>query len=446
MASQTFRAQNVNEALQQVQESLGSDAIVVSVRQVTGPAWQVWRAPEVEVVAIPGARKPAAAPAKAQASPLGEYRRQAELRREQPANPDAERAAAIAATLLAAVREKKAVAANSPTTQPGPQKPIARPGYLPTTKTPPARRPSAARPRPAAAQGRGAPTADPAEDLLDGPVATQPETAASGAALEALRRQLSAQGVDASVVKRVIDTCLETLHPRSVGDAERVREFAGLQLQAELRDRSKRSERDPRPITDRVVCLVGTASAGKTSLTAKLAAHYSQELGRRVAWICADTVSAGAIASARMYTEMLGLPLHVAYTPGDLAEAVAAEADCDLVLVDTAGCNPYIESSLMELGDLLTCIPHRGVYLTASATAKEGDLIRILTAFKPFNLTGLIFTRLDETGTYGSLYNLAWRSRLPITYFSSGPRVPDDLHPARAARLMAALLGQPFRA
>ncbi len=164
-----------------------------------------------------------------------------------------------------------------------------------------------------------------------------------------------------------------------------------------------------------------------------------------VAWICADTMRAGAIAQARAYAETLKLPLRVVYTPGELAQAVAAESGADLVLVDMPGCNPRRENAVVELGAYLSALPERSTYWVAAATAKETDLADTLAAFHPFRLTGMMVTKLDETATFGNVYNLAWQSRLPLAFFTAGPRVLDELVPAEAEQLAAALLEGSFR-
>jgi flagellar biosynthesis protein FlhF len=56
MMPRAFRARNMPAALAAVEKALGSRALIVSVHPVpAGPAWQVWRHPGVEVVAIPSA-------------------------------------------------------------------------------------------------------------------------------------------------------------------------------------------------------------------------------------------------------------------------------------------------------------------------------------------------------------------------------------------------------
>jgi flagellar biosynthesis protein FlhF len=59
------------------------------------------------------------------------------------------------------------------------------------------------------------------------------------------------------------------------------------------------------------------------------------------------------------------------------------------------------------------------------------------SVFKPAKL---LFTRLDETETYGPILNEAVRTRLPISFLSTGQQIPEDLHPATKARLIEMIL------
>ena len=211
--------------------------------------------------------------------------------------------------------------------------------------------------------------------------------------------------------------------------------FIGAQLQALIRVRQPAAV-----MKDRVVCIVGGSGAGKTSLCAKLAA-YHQKLGRRVNWISVDTYKAGAISEAQFYAGALGAPLQIAYTPEELSYFAAEAGDADLILVDTQKVNPYQEGSLVHLFNYLTALDERSIYLTQSANAKDADLNQMVSALRPFKLAGMIFTHLDETNTYGNLFNLSWMSRLPLIYFSSGTRVLDDLAPAQAEILVEAIFG-----
>ena len=125
----------------------------------------------------------------------------------------------------------------------------------------------------------------------------------------------------------------------------------------------------------------------------------------------------GAITEARTFADTLGIRLELVYTPADLVEMVRKNQDADLILVDTPSCNPRREAEVVSLGEMLTSIPNRLTYVVAPATAKDSDLMKAISAFSLFNLKGLLITKLDETCTYGSAYNIAWRSKLPLTLF-----------------------------
>jgi flagellar biosynthesis protein FlhF len=362
MITRTFRAANMLTALDDIQRTLGPDALVVSVRQVpAGSVWEVWRKPEVEVVAM-AKKAPGAAVKKEPAEP--------------PA-PDK--------TLAADFAQVKS-------------------------------------------------TLSEVASRLD-----RFTLADWSAPLGDLYRRLVAQELDDELARRVVTACTETLNPRALDDEALVREQVQRQLEAVLNDQPQAAA-----AAAPVICLIGPSGSGKTATVAKLAAHFTKTLGLHAAWICADTFRAGAIAQARIYAEALKLPLRVAYTAPELAQAVAAERDADVILVDTPACNPRRTSSVVELGELLTALPPtlRAAYLTIPATAKVSDALEAVAACKPFDPRGLILTKLDETRTFGSCVNVAWRSGLPLAYFTTGPEAHGDLHPAQARPLINALFGE----
>ena len=51
----------------------------------------------------------------------------------------------------------------------------------------------------------------------------------------------------------------------------------------------------------------------------------------------------------------------------------------------------------------------------------------------------LIFSKLDETTQFGSLFNVLHQTGLPLSYLTTGQRVPEDLEVA-TPRLLADLL------
>ena len=53
----------------------------------------------------------------------------------------------------------------------------------------------------------------------------------------------------------------------------------------------------------------------------------------------------------------------------------------------------------------------------------------------------LLFTRLDETDSFGALVSESARRDLPISFLATGQQIPDDLEPATSERLAQLVLG-----
>jgi flagellar biosynthesis protein FlhF len=439
MNTQTFRAHNIAAALEEVKRQIGPEAIVVSVRKVPpGRLWQAWRSPEIEVVAM--------APSKGASRLMGVINRPAEMdvsatrpsddvtQQKPPSNIDKSQIAELTQLIKKARKQlnsEDAIEENQSSSSADSSK-SAIPSK--TVVKIPSRKLFNTPTKIGIPLTSNTSVKDPSLEIAENEVETLTENLPEG--LKAWLDKLLAQGVDETIARKVMEVCARSLSPQSLQDEKRLHDYLSLQLQACLR-----TYPSTELTTKSVICLIGPGGAGKTNACAKIAAFHNRgKVGQRVAWICADTVSAGAISQARIYTEALGIPLHLAYTPTELLSAVT-EAQADLILVDTPGCNPYQESSLIELGDLLTALPERSVFLVSPATVKDSDLNRTVLAFKSFKLDGLVITRLDETRTYGNIFNLAWRSQLPLVYLSNGPRVPDDLQVAHPAQLVSALLG-----
>ncbi len=440
MQARTYQAPNMLTALERIQDELGPEALIVSVRQIPGgAAWEVWKKPAVEVVAMPPATVGGAGGA-ALAAPRALTTARPATR---PAPPhqasfnDAEQRVMERLRASSSKASRNADLAEPPTTTGAPQPAslaalagAVRAALQTRRATPPA---------PAAAPTLDIVEADEGVDVSDReatpPMAftALPEDTWSPAVAD-LYATLIEQGVEVDLMRPHFEAALESLSAKALLEPEQVQAFVGNRLAARLIAPA------PNPnLASGVVCLVGTPGAGKTTAAAKLAHLAARRLGLRAAWVCADTYRAGAIMQARMYAEALRLPLRVAYTPDELAQAVAAEQDADLVIVDLPGVNVRRTPQLHELSDLLAALPTRLTYLTTPATAKDADLQSAFAALGVFDLKGLVLTKLDETGTLGGVFNLALRSQLPLLYYSAGPRVLDEFYPAQPNRLVNAL-------
>jgi len=190
----------------------------------------------------------------------------------------------------------------------------------------------------------------------------------------------------------------------------------------------------------RAVVLVGPTGVGKTTTLAKLAGQLRHTAGLSVVLLSLDTYRIGAMAQMQIYADLLGVPLHVISTAGEMRTALAAERGADLLLVDTMGRSPYQAEGIAATRLLLREIPNLEVHLVVSATTKRSDLIEILDRFRPLRYRRLLVTKVDEARTLGAVLSLALMRGLTISYLGTGQEVPDHLEAATPRRLAALLL------
>ncbi|MGP4075623.1 flagellar biosynthesis protein FlhF [Halobacillus sp. K22] len=178
------------------------------------------------------------------------------------------------------------------------------------------------------------------------------------------------------------------------------------------------------------VHLVGPTGVGKTTTAAKLAAEAVLNQKLNVAFITTDTYRIGAIDQLRTYAEILNVPLEVAYNLKDYEQAREKYKNFDLVIVDTAGRNYRQASYVEELNQLLQFDDDSETFLVLSLTSKYRDMKDIYEKFRLIRISKIIFTKGDETSTYGSGINLLVHHKIGVAYLTNGQNVPDDIEEA----------------
>lgn len=191
----------------------------------------------------------------------------------------------------------------------------------------------------------------------------------------------------------------------------------------------------------RIVALVGPTGVGKTTTIAKLAAHYTVGRKVKIALVTIDTFRVGAVEQLKTYSRIMGLPLEVASTPKELEKALAAHTDKDLILIDTVGRSPKDKDTIESLRKMLDSSFSIETHLCVAATTRERELRGIVESFGALPLNRLLFTKLDESSSFGSIINLHVENKLPLSYFTRGQRVPEDIEPATARKVAELIFG-----
>ena len=187
-----------------------------------------------------------------------------------------------------------------------------------------------------------------------------------------------------------------------------------------------------------VYALVGPTGVGKTTTVAKLAALGAQKYGAdKVALITTDTYRIGAYEQLATYGRIIGCGVKQVKDANELAEVLYHLRNKRLVLIDTAGMS---QRDLRLTEQLNTLMRNQRVdirnYLVLSATAQINVLQETVRHFKKVQLSGCIFTKLDESLSLGEIISVAIQNRLPIGYLTNGQRVPEDIRVANAEKLV----------
>ncbi|MBR1852267.1 MAG: flagellar biosynthesis protein FlhF [Lachnospiraceae bacterium] len=194
----------------------------------------------------------------------------------------------------------------------------------------------------------------------------------------------------------------------------------------------------------KVVFFIGPTGVGKTTTIAKLASSFVVGEKKRLALLTADTYRIAATEQLRTYAQILEVPFQIIYSPGELADAIAGFEDFDYVLVDTSGHSHRNEEQLSRMREYLEVLKGKAeiqAFLVMSANTKYKDLIKIAENYKEVADYQLIFTKIDETTTLGSLLNVKLHMGTPIAYVTYGQNVPNDIECFNPQKTVKQLLG-----
>ncbi len=199
-------------------------------------------------------------------------------------------------------------------------------------------------------------------------------------------------------------------------------------------------ERAPQGV--RTIALIGPTGVGKTTTIAKLAANFRLNGHYDIGLITIDTYRVAAVEQLKTYGDIIGIPVEIVTTPTALRDAVHGFRDKEIILIDTAGRSPSNRMHLNELKGFLDQASKPEIHLVLSATTNRANLKRIYESFLPIGIDRLIVTKLDETCSFGGIFSLLHQWGKPLSYFTTGQSVPDDILTAEAPYLAKQLLGE----
>ena len=190
----------------------------------------------------------------------------------------------------------------------------------------------------------------------------------------------------------------------------------------------------------RKVMLLGPTGVGKTTTIAKLAAIQALLEHRNVLLLTSDTYRIAAVDQLRTYAKILGVPIEVVFDAESFASVLDAHPEADLVLLDTAGRAQRDRKSLEAFEELYGAFAPDAVHLVLAANMKYRDMLDVVEHIPKVPISHLIFTKLDETVSYGAIFNVQQVLGRPVSFLTAGQNVPNDIETATGRRVAELLM------
>ena len=179
--------------------------------------------------------------------------------------------------------------------------------------------------------------------------------------------------------------------------------------------------------TKRIVNILGPTGVGKTTTIAKMAARAVLESKKKIGFITTDTYRIAAIEQLKTYAGLLQSPVEVVYNEQDYKKALENLKSVDLIFIDTAGRNYKDAKYVNDLVQLIDFNEQAESYLVLSLTAKQSDLEAVIDQFTDVPIEKFVFTKMDETNSIGTIFNLMIKYNKGLAYYTNGQEVPEDI-------------------
>lgn len=218
-------------------------------------------------------------------------------------------------------------------------------------------------------------------------------------------------------------------------------EEIGTRLRAEVENLCSADSSVGRSGSNRLVAVIGPPGCGKTTSLVKLAIHFGLSARKPLQFLSLDTERIAAAHQLHTFAEILGCGFQALESTHALSQAIEEHRNKHLVLIDTPGIGPRDTDSAEALAAFFSGRGDVDIHLVLPCNMKPADLSSTVNRFAEFHPHKLLFTRLDETRTFGVILNESVRTGKSVSFLSTGQRIPEDFEIATRSRIADLVLG-----
>ena len=185
----------------------------------------------------------------------------------------------------------------------------------------------------------------------------------------------------------------------------------------------------------RKVMLLGPTGVGKTTTIAKLAAIKALWEHKKVLLLTSDTYRIAAVEQLKTYAKILGVPIEIIFDINTIPSVVDDHDNAEIILLDTAGRSQRDKKNMELFENLYNAFTPDAVHLVLAANMKYKDMLDVVEHIPNIPVSHLLFTKLDETVSYGSIFNIQQVMGCPVSFLTVGQNVPKDIETASGSRI-----------
>ncbi len=274
--------------------------------------------------------------------------------------------------------------------------------------------------------------------IKDFPTATIEETNKIPKRLDYYKNLLVSEGVEYSTATLIIREINEQINIDNK-DEKMIKDIIKYSLMEYMGDIRPISIK---PGSQKIIFFVGPTGVGKTTTLAKIASQLVLEGKYDIGLITTDTYRIAAVEQLKTYSNILNLPLEIAYNEADVYKSLRSFIHKDVVLVDTAGINHREIDREDTIYKILNSINNKEVFLVLSGTTDYITLKSIINHYNIVENYKIIFTKMDEAHGLGNIINTKFLTENPLSYITMGQNVPDDIEILNKDKVANSLIGE----